>query len=385
MKKFISIMLIFLLTIFLFNKNIVLANNSYPKLWEKQWDMQKITNNGESYKISEGTHNTTVGIIDSGINKQHPDLKKNIIDSKNFVPKGGINGKETYETGDINQTNDLTGHGTSVAGQIAANGYMKGVAPGISIKSYRAFSGSGVSKTEWICKAIKSAADDDVDVINVSSGEYLVNGVKIKNNHSNNEDLKDIKKYKEAINYAYNKGSIIVSAYGNDSINIDNNQNFKRKYQKLNPNVKVNNCIVDAPAQFNKVVGVASTNKKNSLSHFTNYSTKIDIFAPGGDDFLLNKYGIQHFYKNSWQLKEQLLTTSVNGYYTYSYGNSLSAPKVSGTLALIIDKYNYKNSPSKTIEHLNNYGYDTYKDVKTKRSIKLLNTCLLYTSPSPRD
>ena len=73
MKKFISIMLIFLLTIFLFNKNIVLANNSYPKLWEKQWDMQKITNNGESYKISEGTHNTTVGIIDSGINKQHPD------------------------------------------------------------------------------------------------------------------------------------------------------------------------------------------------------------------------------------------------------------------------------------------------------------------------
>ncbi|MEJ7371217.1 S8 family serine peptidase, partial [Staphylococcus caprae] len=76
--------------------------------------------------ISEGTHNTTVGIIDSGINKQHPDLKKNIIDSKNFVPKGGINGKETYETGDINQTNDLTGHGTSVAGQIAANGYMKG-------------------------------------------------------------------------------------------------------------------------------------------------------------------------------------------------------------------------------------------------------------------
>lgn len=51
------------------------------------------------------------------------------------------------------------------------------------------------------------------------------------------------------------------------------------------------------------------------------------------------------------QTKEQLLTTSVNGHYMYSYGNSLSVPKVSGTLALIIDKNNYKDSPGKTIEH----------------------------------
>lgn len=56
------------------------------------------------------------------------------------------------------------------------------------------------------------------------------------------------------------------------------------------------------------------------------------------------------------QTKEQLLTTSVNGHYMYWYGNSLSVPKVSGTLALIIDKNNYKDKDSKkTINILNTY------------------------------
>ncbi|UXV38756.1 S8 family serine peptidase [Staphylococcus simulans] len=156
--------------------------------------------------------------------------------------------------------------------------------------------------------------------------------------------------YKEAISYAYNKGSIIVASYGNDSINLDNSDEFKEKYSKLNKKTKFNSPILDAPAQLNNVIGVASTNKKNSISHFTNYRNYIDIFAPGADDLLLSKYG-EDFYNNEMQTKEQLLTTSVNGHYMYSYGNSLSAPKVSGTLALIIDKNNYKDSPGKTIEH----------------------------------
>lgn len=53
--------------------------------------------------------------------------------------------------------------------------------------------------------------------------------------------------------------------------------------------------------------------------------------------------------------REQLLTTSVNYHYMYSYGNSLSTPKVSGNLALIIEKYNYQDSPTKSIEHLKKY------------------------------
>ncbi|WP_426907798.1 S8 family serine peptidase [Staphylococcus simulans] len=87
------------------------------------------------------------------------------------------------------------------------------------------------------------------------------------------------------------EGSIIVASYGNDSINLDNSGEFKEKYSKLNKKTKFNSPILDAPAQLNNVIGVASTNKKNSISHFTNCSNNIDIFAPGADDLLLSKYG----------------------------------------------------------------------------------------------
>ncbi|MDQ7863567.1 S8 family serine peptidase [Peribacillus frigoritolerans] len=58
---------------------------------------------------------------------------------KNLVPKGGLRGTEPEETGDINSINDINGHGTMVAGSIAANGEIKGVAPNTGIKAYRVF------------------------------------------------------------------------------------------------------------------------------------------------------------------------------------------------------------------------------------------------------
>lgn len=96
-------------------------------LWEYQWDMKKATNNGRTYEITKGSKKTVVGIIDSGIDKNHPDLKDNVLSVSNFVPKGGLRGQEPYENGEINNSTDYLGHGTFVAGQIAANGQMKGI------------------------------------------------------------------------------------------------------------------------------------------------------------------------------------------------------------------------------------------------------------------
>lgn len=48
------------------------------EIWENQWDMQQVTHNGDSYRLYPGTKNVTVGIIDSGIDINHPDLKDNI-------------------------------------------------------------------------------------------------------------------------------------------------------------------------------------------------------------------------------------------------------------------------------------------------------------------
>src|SRR5690606_38564853 len=79
------------------------------------WDIKKVTNNGASYKKGTGSHQVKVAIIDSGIDFQHPDLKDNILSTgKSFVPG-------------VSDTSDQMGHGTMVAGGMAANGRMLGV------------------------------------------------------------------------------------------------------------------------------------------------------------------------------------------------------------------------------------------------------------------
>ncbi|WP_436866415.1 S8 family serine peptidase [Bacillus fungorum] len=180
--------------------------------FDDQWDMKKITNNGESYKIYRGTKNVSVGVIDTGLDLEHPDLKDNIINgSKNFVPFKGFRGEESDESGDINYLNDLWGHGTNAAGQIAANGVIKGVAPGVGIRAYRVF-GQREAETIWIIKAIVEAAKDDVDVINLSLGDYLLNGKYFSNGKYISSDLPEIEGYQRAVDYRkmeYRKGTQI--------------------------------------------------------------------------------------------------------------------------------------------------------------------------------
>lgn len=48
-------------------------------LWDLQWDIKRITNNGESYKLGTGSHDVVVGIIDTGIDRDHPDLVGNLL------------------------------------------------------------------------------------------------------------------------------------------------------------------------------------------------------------------------------------------------------------------------------------------------------------------
>ncbi|MEH6891860.1 S8 family serine peptidase [Bacillus sp. JJ864] len=329
-----------------------------------QWDMKKITNNGESYKIFSGTKNVSVGIIDTGLDIHHPDLKENIVNgSKNLVPIGGFRGQELNENGDINYLNDLSGHGTYTAGQIAANGKLKGVAPGIGIKAYKVF-GQQSAESIWVIKAIIEASKDDVDVINLSLGDYLLNGNYSSNNKIISTDIPEIEGYQRAINFAIKSGSVVVAAAGNDGLDVKDKiklNNFFKSYLELNGLEKINFTgeIYDIPASLSGVVTVSSTGPTNELSIFSNYGKNfVDIVAPGGDFRLLNKYGSEFWSKNKLYEKEQILTTAPNGDYIYQSGNSLAAPKVSGTLALIIDKNHFKNKPNKAINFLYNYGVD---------------------------
>ncbi|MDQ0218512.1 peptidase S8 [Peribacillus cavernae] len=135
-----------------------------------------------------------VGVIDTGIDYEHPDLRRSYRYGRDLVD-GDTDPMETKGRGGLS-----TVHGTHVAGIIAANGQMKGVAPEAEIIAYRALGPGGVGNTEHVLAAIDTAIKDKVDVLNLSLG-----------NNINGPDLP----ISQALNKAVKSGIVAVTSTGN--------------------------------------------------------------------------------------------------------------------------------------------------------------------------
>ncbi len=134
-----------------------------------------------------------VGVIDTGIDYEHPDLRKNFMGGFDVVDLDD-DPMETKE--------DLpTLHGTHVAGIIAADGQMQGVAPDAEIYAYRALGPGGMGTTIQVMAAMEEAVRDGVDVMNLSLGNTI-----------NGPDYPTSK----AVNEASKLGMAVVVANGND-------------------------------------------------------------------------------------------------------------------------------------------------------------------------
>lgn len=341
----------------------------------KQWDIIKLTNNRKSYELHNISHKIKIALIDSGVDKDHIDLKNSILtDSKNLVPKGGFNNTEIYEDGNASNFDDILGHGTSVAGQITANGVLQGIAPGIGINIYRVF-GSKVAKTSWIIQAIIEAVDDGNHVINLSVGSYLLkNGSYINGKN----DYEGLLVFQRAIEYAQSKNVIVVSTLGNDALDLKSNTETNDFIQKKNSK-KISRIgqIVDAPSNFNGVIKSYSIDRDNKIASYSNWGYgELAISTYGGEvsSCCLNNYNYfiqKKLYETNW-----ILSTHLQNSYNFFYGNSMATPKISATLALIIDKFNIFEYPQLAIRHLFNNSYytngnfriDTYKCLNTKLS-----------------
>jgi minor extracellular serine protease Vpr len=110
----------------------------------------------------------TVAVIDTGVDYTHPDLTDNFGDYKgwDFVD----NTDSPQETPADDPRGDSTNHGTHVAGTIAANGEIKGVAPDATLLAYRVLGPGGSGTTENVIAAIERSVKDGADVINLSLG-----------------------------------------------------------------------------------------------------------------------------------------------------------------------------------------------------------------------
>jgi subtilisin family serine protease/pectate lyase len=251
-----------------------------------------------AWDVTQG-QGVVVAVIDSGVDYNHPDIKDNIWanpgetrnnsiddDHNGFIDdtRGwdfvGANASKPVEG---NNPIDVVGHGTHVAGTIAATGNnllgVIGVAWKAKIMIVKALDDTGAGNDSAIAKAIIYAVDNGADVINASWGGY--------------EESQTVT---DAINYAYAHGVVFVAAAGNDASDVDS----------------------FFPANATNAIAVSATDALDQLVSFSNYGSKIELAAPG-DDILS-------------------LEAGTNGYVRKS-GTSMAAPHVSGAAALIIARH----------------------------------------------
>ncbi len=237
----------------------------------KQWNLRSI-NIESAWDETKGS-GVTVAVIDTGISPI-PDLK----DTKFVKGYDFVNDKiEAY---------DDAGHGTHVAGTIAQstnNNYgVAGIAYEASLMPLKVLGASGGGTVADIAEAIRYAADNQADVINMSLGGA-----------GESQLLED------AINYAHSKGVLIIAAAGNS------NQNS-----------------ASYPARYPHVVGVAALDSVGIKAPYSNFGAGVDIAAPGGSE--AGKI-----------LQETINPETGESIFEGYQGTSMAAPHVAGVAALV--------------------------------------------------
>lgn len=144
----------------------------------------------------------TVAIIDTGTDYTHPDLAHAFGDYKgwDFVD----NNDDPQETPPGDPRGGSTNHGTHVAGTVAANGAIKGVAPDATLLAYRVLGPGGSGSTENVVAGIERAVQDGADIMNLSLGNTL-----------NNPDWAT----SIALDWAMAEGVVAVTSNGNSGPN----------------------------------------------------------------------------------------------------------------------------------------------------------------------
>ena len=272
-------------------KACFVPNDQY---WSLQWGPRKIEAE-YAWNITVGNSSILVAIVDTGIDWNHPDL------SANYVPLG-------YDwVNDDSDPNDDNGHGTHVAGIVAAvinNSIGVAGLSQVRIMAEKALNASGYGNAYDLAEAITHAVDEGAKIIVMSWGSNL-SSIILHN----------------AIKYAYRAGALLVAAAGNDATS-------EETY----------------PAAWSEVIAVSATDKNDNLASFSNFGDWIELAAPGVDIF----------------------STIPDDTYAYMSGTSMAAPFVAGVAALAWSVYpeltrdELRDHLHVTADDLGDEGFDIY-------------------------
>ncbi len=345
------------------------------------WNIDRVTNEGAAWDIHSGTKDVVVGVIDTGFDFNHPDLMDNIVPgSKTFVPG-------TTDAWDAHF------HGTHVAGTIAANGRIKGVAPNVGLRAYRVFNSGGAQQI-WITNAIIAAANDGVDVINMSLGGTRVLGQWFYTDPATGErialgnDAADWVAYERAVRYAVARNVTVVASAGNDAIDLSNKNGVTQWYNELLQRAGLTQYEVvgagfKVPAMTPGVVTVSAMGggfgTEDRLAFYSNYgSGAINVSGPGGDVGPSFPKRPADYYKylvlstNPTYLNcenrfptGQMAKKLFGCQYRWAAGTSMASPHAAGVAALIVSqeyaRTGVKPSPAQVVTRLQQSAEDTGK------------------------
>jgi subtilisin family serine protease len=230
-----------------------------------QWGMRDISADQAWAAGAKGSPRVKVAIIDTGIDDTQRELEGKVdqVFSRAFFTEPLPPGVPARL---VKTWTDFHGHGTHVAGIVAASGFsVAGVAPHVTLIAVKVAGRNGFANWGTIIKAILYAADAGANVINMSFGERFA------------EDSPGLDQLEEAlqraINYAFKKGAVLVASAGNEGINWDRIEGMVR-----------------LPAQMEHVLGVSAVGptygtNPDVLATYSDFGKSIVTFAaPGGNN-----------------------------------------------------------------------------------------------------
>ena len=213
----------------------------------------------EAWDIETGSNTVSVGVVDTGVDIDHPDIADNVWSNPNETYNNTDddgNGKVDDVNGwdfvnDDNDPLDYDGHGTHVAGTIGATGNngvgVAGVAWDVEIAALRVFDAAGRTTTTAILKAYQYAGEKNLDIVNASLG---------------GPDFDQAER--DAIAAA--NGTLFVVAAGNEKTDNDVTHAYPCDYTLSN------------------ILCIAATDNADKLATFSNFSDNtVDLAAPGVD------------------------------------------------------------------------------------------------------
>jgi subtilisin family serine protease len=298
------------------------TNPAAATFYPRQWHLRQIGADLAWSAGKRGSRTVKVGILDSGIDYLHPDLA-GLVDlslSRSFVPEDNALVQANFPG--AHEVADLHYHGTHVASTVASNARLAaGVTSNVTLVAIKVLNRNGSGNSLNTLTAIEYAADQGLDVINMSLG--ISTPLSLEQFGWFNEMIN------RAMEYAFRKGVVVVVSAGNDNRNLDALGNTFSAYCTATTLT----CVSATGPTSRASVNGPWLNPDNKAS-YSNYGVEhINVAAPGGNGSSQVTAACSGF-----SLNAVLLPCRSRTFVLGLNGTSMASPHAAAVAALLVEK-----------------------------------------------